>query len=442
VLNNRLAELNEIAEAERANQQLRINAENEIRQLELQIEAQRQAEIEAQRQAEIEAQRQAEMEAQRQAEMEAQRQAEMEAQRQEEIEAQRQEEIEAQRQAEMEAENARQAEMEAQRQANRARLLKLISDAREKQFKIERGIQEEAAKKLAQVGILESGEEKAIKKEINEPDKTNLDELNPINPNNKKIQIFQAFKKLSNSNHCDQIKNKAVELKLANNGSQQVECVLCLSNIYDSFYLDEKTANENQNIVCYFTGILQMFHVKCFKGLQNDICPLSRRKLGSEISPLYIFGIDDTNPSASRCYPYKNYGDFQRALSICSDSIRPSTSSSASSSSSSGSNPYRDEREQWQRMRLNVDQILASNALSSSQEEQDYQTALRNSLQPVRRPIVRVSASSGMNLGGSKRRKTSKLRKTKKRKPSNSKKKRKTFNSKKKIIRKSYKKRK
>ena len=83
---------------------------------------------------------------------------------------------------------------------NRARLLQLISDARQRQFDIEREIQEEAAKKLAQAGLVEAEEEKAIKKEINEPDKPNLDELNPINPNNKKIQIFQAFKKLSNSN--------------------------------------------------------------------------------------------------------------------------------------------------------------------------------------------------------------------------------------------------
>jgi hypothetical protein len=65
-----------------------------------------------------------------------------------------------------------------------------------------------------------------------------------------------------------------------------------------------------------------MFHVKCFKGLQNNICPFTRLVLGSEINPLYIFSINDIRPAESICIRFNNnYSEFKRALGNYPDLI-------------------------------------------------------------------------------------------------------------------------
>ena len=433
ILDITLAEKNAIAEAvraEQARQQLIIDTENARIQLIIDTEnANKQLIIDAEnaRKAQIDAEEAAKLakETERRRLLALSRDA---IQRQRDIERQIQEEV-----IRIEREAIERAEIEAVEEVRR--IERAAEEAEEAERQAVRQAQlaiQTAAAKQEKVKILVE-QEKAIKKEINEP--------NEPNPNQEKIQIFEAFPKLVPPTDCNEIINKAVELKLAKNEGEQLECALCKSPIYNSYPLDEKTANQNENLVCYNTGTtLQMFHVKCFKGLKNNICPFTRGRLGADINPLYIFSIDDTNPANSRCTPFNNnYDIFKRALNSCSDIIPPTYGSSSDSSSSSSSglgsssssndfsddpfiNAVRDEREAYRNTQGRLNRILGRDI-----EEQQVQEATRRSLAQirgrrsaaigdgtvVRAPFLEPSNRRG---GSKKRRKTKKLKKQKKRK--------------------------
>jgi hypothetical protein len=232
--------------------------------------------------------------------------------------------------------------------------------------------------------------------ELNGPNKNIKEEL----PNQGNIFVFQEYIQ-DNPNprtDCQQILLDLAKMKVSTNDNEIRKCPICLADIVESFGLDPKGSTVNQPIISYASHPTYIdIHDECFKQLiksSNRRCPNTRQNYGTDITRFFLVTLNNNDPSASLCVEY-TYDGLKTQLGL-----QPSMSSSASSSGSG------------------------------------YRTGYYNSY--------------SIDRGGSKRRrtsklrkrKTSKLRKTKKRKPSNSKKKRKPSNGNKKIIRKSYKKKK